>query len=194
MQRCTTRSSPGSQPQSYGYTLGYKYDHQARVAAMRARDAFIILSAMASFAISLNNNYAVDGSLRSQWEHILDGHLVHAEWIANLKKSFVCDFTPGARVGAFVNAQQFRWGDHLQQFVGANVPLWFIWGTTKPEKKLDRTNPFDFTFPTDAEVRLARKARVNVSYIYTFPNRLMIQGNGVTSNQAKIRPSIISLL
>jgi superfamily II DNA helicase RecQ len=38
------------------------------------------------------------------------------------------------------------------------------------------------------------KSIINRTYIYTFPNRLVIRGNGVTSNQAKIRPSIISLL
>jgi hypothetical protein len=57
------------------------------------------------------------------WVAVCRGENVHLQWPEDLQKLFVCNFTPGFRVGTYVNGHLSTWGKAFPAFKRANIPL-----------------------------------------------------------------------
>jgi hypothetical protein len=62
------------------------------------------------------------------WAQACQEKGVYAQWLSDLQNSFVCNFSPRLRPGAYVHGYKSVWGDSLAAFVNENVPLWIWWG------------------------------------------------------------------
>lgn len=118
-------------PSECGYLRIHDEEVAARRCAIRSRDAIIHLTAIVSFAIAINLHEGEVGQPGAHWVKRMISLGVHAQWLDELQKSFVCDFRPGVRLGAFVHIGDTRWADKIPRFIQAGVPLWFWWGTTQ---------------------------------------------------------------
>ncbi|KAM6490052.1 hypothetical protein JOM56_014631 [Amanita muscaria] len=146
-------------PVECGYTGTHRTHEFARMAAFRSRDAFIALTTFLSFAIALHiarepiGRQQPDGSV-PQWVKVLQDQNIHPVWIDDLRKSFVCDFMPSFRPGAYVKAEVTKCGPLFEAFRVANVPLWISWGFQPPPSMEDLQGMLRYR-PTQREVTLA---------------------------------------
>jgi hypothetical protein len=67
--------------------------------------------------------------LRDEALWVKECHLqgVHPQWLEDLQRSFICNFMPGFRVGAYVNGYLSTWVKHFPAFKTGNVPLLICW-------------------------------------------------------------------
>lgn len=116
-------------PSDCGYSRSHAETRFVRHCAYKSREAFMVLSTFCSFAIA--NNMEEADRVRSQpmWVHECQtAKRVHPQWLQDLQDSFVCNFSPGFRVGAYVNGYLSTWAKAFPAFKVANVPLWIWWG------------------------------------------------------------------
>jgi hypothetical protein len=115
-------------PRDCGYMSKHREPDFVYHCAYKSRDAFVALSTVCSFAIA---------NLMDKHDHLRDEALwvkecrlqgVHPQWLEDLQRSFICNFTPGFRVGAYVNGYLSTWASHFPAFKTGSVPLLIWWG------------------------------------------------------------------
>jgi len=129
------RDFPPVIPPRYPYELGYATSHStyavAYSCAKRSRAAFTLLSAFATFALTLWLSEFEDDCFDAAVETLAtdrDDPMSHT-WLKYLMESVVCDLTPGLRPGGFLDPHSTYWGWTLKFFCRASVPIWLVWGT-----------------------------------------------------------------
>lgn len=116
----------------FPWECGYRNAHASRDAALRcairAQQAFLPLSAVATFSISL---YMDDsGGVENAYTMLRrkSTYKVHPAWWDLLTCSYVCNFSPNFRVGGFMNPYQSQWMGHVTKFTQARISIWILWG------------------------------------------------------------------
>jgi hypothetical protein len=80
---------------------------------------------------------------------------IHPQWLQDLQETFVCNFAPGFRAGAFVNGYTNLCASTFPAFKFANVPLWIWWGNN-PVPPRDQKLMKKY-LPTEKEVNQAKE-------------------------------------
>lgn len=135
-------------PSRYNYHHGdYGREKFAR-SILLARDAFVPLMTICSFAIAMTQQFATDNP---PWARRLTDQGIHPSFIDELKNSQVADFSVNSRVGVFIRSD-WDFQPYIDRFVSANVPVWLVW--SKPTSFTHhRMIPYR---PTEAQVAGAR--------------------------------------
>jgi hypothetical protein len=137
---------------------GYRRDHIepkfVRKCAYKSRDAFVTLAAICSFAIAANMTDRDSPGANVEWITACQREGVHAQWLADLQDSFVCNFSPGFRAGAYVFGLESPWAACIPAFQIANIPLFIVWGR---KSGVPRHEDMQAYLPTDEEVKIARR-------------------------------------
>jgi hypothetical protein len=116
-------------PSMCGYQALHREYEDAKRCIFKSRNAFIALGTICTFAIMLNFQPGDVTAAQPSWIKVCnDEQGVNIGWLNNLRDSFVCDFTPGFRPGAYVNAWQTRWASVFPVFLETKIPLWIWWG------------------------------------------------------------------
>ncbi|KAK7433537.1 hypothetical protein VKT23_019846 [Stygiomarasmius scandens] len=120
-------------PQSLGYDGSFREPEHVRSCTDRTRSAFIFLMALCSFAVAMNLQesdvrYPDEEPLWAKACRLEKNVPVHPQWLADFRKSIVCDFTPGLRVGGFFHAFDSEWACSFPALARANIPFWIWWG------------------------------------------------------------------
>ena len=138
-------------PSEYGYLRTFINKKQIRRLALMARDAFVPLMAMCSYAISLTPEFNTNNP---PWVAKLEEAGIHPEWVEQLRTSQLADFSgSNERVGVIVQPKCV-WLNRIPRMIKAGVPLWFVW-----DDPTDFSNtPVAKYCPTRAEVQAARHA------------------------------------
>jgi hypothetical protein len=141
---------PFRYPSEYGYRRTYINKKQTRRLALMARDAFVPLMAMCSYAISLTPDFNTDNP---SWVAKLEEVGIHPEWVEQLRTSQLADFSDtNERVGVIIQPNCV-WLNRIPKMIKAGVPLWFLW-----DQPGDFTNTLVAKYrPTLAEVQAARR-------------------------------------
>ena len=119
-------------PHVCGYLDTHRSAYAARVAALRSRDACVLLLARCTMAIALCARSEDTPSVRRppNWMYVLDG-CVPAAWIDILRHSVVSDLSLGLRTGAFIDPQEkTAWVNHVPCMIRANLPVYICWNTS----------------------------------------------------------------
>lgn len=112
-------------PADFGYRQPHPDTYRARRAAIRARDACILLLARCSMALALCTQ---SDEQPPRWLLTLNEHGVPAPWVDLLRTSVIADFSPGLRVGAFIDpAGVTAWVNHVPCMIRANLPVYIKW-------------------------------------------------------------------
>jgi hypothetical protein len=117
-------------PYEFGYRGAHKTANDAIRAAYTSRNAFVILSSYVSFTIALDMAiYPMEEGMAPSWLAYAETELgMDPVWLNELNDSFVCNFTPGFRPGAYVHASISTYKQAFVAFAVANVPLYICWG------------------------------------------------------------------
>jgi hypothetical protein len=115
-------------PRECGYMSLHAEPRFVRGCAYKSRDAFVTLATICSFAIAVNISPLDEYSPQPEWVSACQAEGVHPQWLKDLQQSFVCNFAPGVRSGAFMYGYKTCWARAIPAFVNANVPLWIFWG------------------------------------------------------------------
>ncbi|KAF9470446.1 hypothetical protein BDN70DRAFT_902100 [Pholiota conissans] len=115
-------------PWEYGYRHPHGSQDVTLRCAIRSRDAFMDLSAVVSFALSLHMDH--NGKLGHAFLLVRQQSTYKPEraWFDLLSQSYVCNFSPHFRVGGFLNPYTSRWMGYIPKFIQANAPIWVFWG------------------------------------------------------------------
>ncbi|TFK60183.1 hypothetical protein BDN72DRAFT_905191 [Pluteus cervinus] len=134
---------PPRNPRHYRYRNFHPTHRCAFLHARWARDAFQLLTAYVSFAISLWLGEDEDSSLDLAFEYLssLREDVVETYMLDILRESIVCDFSLGLRPGFFVSGYDTQWGGFFAHFTRAGIPIWIIWGTDD-KHSLSPLDPF----------------------------------------------------
>lgn len=125
-----------SLPSQCGYMASHKQEKYLSTVVRKTRNAFVTLTTMCSFLIAANISPADAFKPEPQWVTECREQDVHEIWLAELQRSFVCNFTPGFRAGAYVNGYDSTWARCFPAFHAAQVPLWIWWGY-EPREMID---------------------------------------------------------
>ena len=116
-------------PTECGYRKTHKDAHVARVAAARSLDAFCALMGRCSMSIAIN--LPDPDAPVPLWVHMLMKAGADQSWIDLFRSSVVADFSPGLRVGAYLNPSLgpsgTKWIRHIPVMVMAHVPVYIVW-------------------------------------------------------------------
>ncbi|KAK7458687.1 hypothetical protein VKT23_009686 [Stygiomarasmius scandens] len=123
-------------PESLGYDRTFREPEHVRSCMARTRSAFIFLMAVCSFAVAMNlqDSDLRDSDDEPSWAkacRLEKPTPVHPQWLADFRKSIVCDFTPGLRAGGFFHGYDSQWACAFPALARANVPFWIWWGDSK---------------------------------------------------------------
>ncbi|TFK31021.1 hypothetical protein BDQ12DRAFT_730004 [Crucibulum laeve] len=144
-------------PCECGYRDKHSTAHGARISAKKSRWAFLLLATLCSFSIAINTGDDELSSPVPAWvSYIHENEKIYSTYLDTLRKTFVGDFTPGSRVGAFVNGHQSTWGDYLPKFVNAGVALWVWWMEDKGNLSASPSIFHDY-FPSQEDIERAKK-------------------------------------
>lgn len=115
-------------PTDCGYQLTFPSLDEAHIAARVSLKRFSLLSAYATFAISLwlspHREDAFDSAFQCLQVHAgLDQATLH-----HVKDSAICNLSPYFRTGCFLDAINTRWGRLIYRIGRAGIPLWLRWG------------------------------------------------------------------
>jgi hypothetical protein len=114
-------------PSSYGFTAGHTEERYLRAAIRRSRDAFVTYSAYVSYIIAAHSGNSSEGGVLSThpaWIKALCDKGIHPEWVTDLRRSFVGDFSI-PRVGAWAKVAEPGpgWDLELWSVARAGIPL-----------------------------------------------------------------------
>ena len=116
-------------PSECGYRKTHKQAHHARQAAARSLDAFRALMARCSMSIAIN--LPDPEAPVPLWLHMMIKAGAEQSWIDLFRSSVVADFSPGLRVGAYLNPSLgpsgSKWIRHIPVMVMAHVPVYIVW-------------------------------------------------------------------
>jgi hypothetical protein len=111
-------------PSQYGYLNIFNKRHQSVRCCMNARDAFIPLMALCSYAISLTPDFTAENP---SWVAKLQEMGIHPEWVQLLKDSQLADFSASnERLGVIIQPK-CKWLNRVSRMVQANVPVYILW-------------------------------------------------------------------
>jgi len=149
-------------PYEFGYNDGHQEPQFVVRCARRARQAFILLSALVSFSFSLWLTKYEDNCFEEAFS-MLAAHPTDPfprAWLDLLRESIVCDLGRGLRPGGFLFPFSTLWGPWAYRFCRAGVPIWFIWG--KDPRSLTPADPgmAHYYLPPDTIVAQAKERLV----------------------------------
>ena len=115
-------------PSECGYHNIHKEVRWVKMCAQKSQEAFVVLATVCLFAIVANTglNQSLD-CREPEWITACMGEGVNRQWLSDLQNSFVCQFTPGFRAGAFVDPYRTIWAWCFPAFVATHIPLWICW-------------------------------------------------------------------
>ncbi|RDB19093.1 hypothetical protein Hypma_014474 [Hypsizygus marmoreus] len=121
-------------PYECGYQNSFKTAAQAGGAAYASRNAFLSLSCFVSFTIALDlAAHPLEPGTTPAWIVFAETELkMDPVWLNEINESFICNFTPGFRPGAYVRYHQATYRQTFIAFKAANVPLYICWGFRPP--------------------------------------------------------------
>jgi hypothetical protein len=125
-------------PTQYGYELHYRRCSDARIIALRSRDAFVPLMAAGTFALMyMYRNEKIEQNY-SWRERVLQKTGIHHQWLADFEVSAVGDFLV-PRVGGIIEMADCQYAELLPWLIQINMPLYLHWGitTTRPTTTTD---------------------------------------------------------
>jgi hypothetical protein len=140
-------------PIECGYKEWHSSEHQARACVSRTQYCFLTLATACSFAIALNMVNDLPGH-EPAWVAACKQRGICPVWLARLQETFVCDFSPGFRSGAYVDGWTTPWAIIFHAFNTTCTPLFIIWGHKSLKPKDPAMKPH---VPTPEEVREARQ-------------------------------------
>jgi hypothetical protein len=146
-------------PHECGYTSVHAEPRYVKGCAYKTRDAFVTLSTICTFAIAANMINSDKYTPEPEWVTACRAEGVHAQWLTDLQASFVCNFAPGLRPGAFLHGYKSCWADAIPAFLGANVPLWISWGHSSQVPMDPKMNMF---LPTPNEANAAKRVATSI--------------------------------
>lgn len=161
------RVHPPRLPFSYGYSHEYETRASALTAVTRAREAFKILSAFVTFALSLWITQYSDDCFEEAW-HMLATHPVKPFprlWLEDLQDSTICDLSGGIRPGGFLDPHATRWGPVVHRITRASVPIWFLWGPDDFRKPLLDKGMAIYYYPPARTIEEAKRNKIIYSKI-----------------------------
>ncbi|TFK58871.1 hypothetical protein BDN72DRAFT_906342 [Pluteus cervinus] len=135
--------TPPHLPRHHRYRHKHSRMDHALDSVARSRDAFQMLTAYATFAISLWLKGTLDDCLDLAFAYLGDeiDNPISFQMLDILRDSIVCEFSPGLRPGFFINPYTTDWGFFFRSFVGAAVPVWVLWGPEHRYKILQPRDP-----------------------------------------------------
>jgi hypothetical protein len=143
-------------PSRYGYLQTYPTEEDARHYAMYSRDAFVPLIAACSFAIANNiDSWDYDFPVPF-WLRELVEKGVHPQYLENIQKSIVGDFTID-RAGMVIDPYSWEWRGQVNRMIRTNVPVWIHWGE-KWDARTKHPEVADDYRPKLVEVNEARRS------------------------------------
>jgi hypothetical protein len=151
-------------PRECGYMSVHAEPRYVRGCAYKARDAFVTLATFCSFAIAGNISPLDQYKLQPEWVTACQAEGVHPQWLKDLQESFVCNFSPGMRAGAFMHGYKSCWALAIPAFVNANVPLWIFWG----HSSLKPTDPKMLAYVPSADEATKAKRFATASSLHAW--------------------------
>lgn len=117
-------------PSAYGYTQSHLEEENAFHCIYNSRNAFITLATLCTFAIAINMSPNDIDASEPEWINLCHReHGINLAWLNELRSSFVCDFTPGLRPGAYINGWQSPWAAIFPSFAIMKTPLGIWWSS-----------------------------------------------------------------
>ena len=135
-------------PSYYKYREGHLGQDKFVKSIMLARDAFIPLTSLCSFAIAMTREFRSKNPPWAQW---LIDQGCHSSFVEELQDSQIADFSED-RVGVFIKAG-WDFQPYTDRFVSAGVPVWLLW-SNKTSFTHHRTKIY---YPSDEAVANARQ-------------------------------------
>ena len=132
-------------PHEFGYRVFHTTREKAIASGLRAREAFVTLTAVVSFALSLWLGEYESTCFYAAWSqlHSRQDMEVDSTWLSTLQNTYICNFSTNTRAGGGLFALNTKWGPWLHNFVRAGVNIVLLWG--KPEDwPLDMEMDYDF--------------------------------------------------
>ena len=131
-------------PQDHGYRSAHRTSAGASKAALRSRDACVLLLARCTMAIALCGQTDVDPPA---WIRVLVTNGFPSPWIDILRSSIVADLSPGLRTGAFIDPFGVtQWVDHVPCMIRANLPVYLRWKRNEDIRIVLQRYPFLRTY------------------------------------------------
>ncbi|KAF7969794.1 hypothetical protein HWV62_25969 [Athelia sp. TMB] len=135
-------------PSQYNYREGHMGHDKFVKSIMLARDAFVPLTSLCSFAIAMTRDFR---SKNPPWAQRLIDHGCHSSFVEELQDSQIADFSED-RLGVFIKAD-WDFQPYTDRFVSAGVPVWLLW-SDKTSFTHHRTKIY---YPSDEAVATARQ-------------------------------------
>ncbi len=125
---------------------------------------FRLLSAYVSFSFSLWYDH-------NSFDPFREAHAILSASVPNytfatsmlMQSSIVCRFTPGLRVGGFIDPYKTRLFKPLLKMTAAHVPIWLVWGKEPGICPLDEQMRLSF-YPPPSVIKVARKRPLPGNY------------------------------
>lgn len=133
-------------PTECRYRSVFRTHGQARYALARSLDALFVLVARCSLAIALVTPDVTARPL--PWIPHLIGKGVPPAWIDLLQNTHISNFSPGLRVGMYVDVRPMQthtpWVNHVPCMIRANLPVYLVWsGLSEIDEQTTKTKyPF----------------------------------------------------
>jgi hypothetical protein len=161
----------GPYPSSYGYTRNHTEERFARYCAMKARDAFVPLMALCTFAISTTKQSIQHQTANHvpKWVEMLQAEQeIHPSWIEDFSHSAAANLSETVgRIGAFIDVSTYDMANFTDVIIRANVPIWFYWGNKRENprphhKSLARFKPHIVDVQSNAPLYQPDVAPLNI--------------------------------
>ncbi|KAF9525619.1 hypothetical protein CPB83DRAFT_838066 [Crepidotus variabilis] len=156
-------------PTSYGFFHTHANFGLAFRCARRGRDAFKELVAISSFSLSLWLTSAYkDDALDKAFQQLAKRQFrpFTDSILEQLRSSAVCNLEPGFRPGCFLDAYSSKWGQGLDRFGRAGVPVWLLWGSEKQwTRKCADSYARQHLFPPSNEIEEAKLTKLHYTSV-----------------------------
>lgn len=159
--------SPPRWPSQCGYLHSHDRKERAVSSARRSRDAFRMLSAFLSFALSLWLTEYEDDCFERAFNELATRMRdpIPRVWLQYLENSVVCNLSAGFRPGGFLNPYTTAWGPSLCYFTRARVPIWLLWGFQYTSLSVAHPVIKSDFLPSDKYIKLAQNRSAAFKYI-----------------------------
>ncbi|KAF7971128.1 hypothetical protein HWV62_22004 [Athelia sp. TMB] len=111
-------------PSHYSYREGHLGLEKFVKSIMLARDAFVPLMSLCSFAIAMTREFR---SKNPPWAHRLVDRGCHTSFVEELQDSQIADFSED-RIGVVIK-DTWHFQPYTDRFLAAGVPVWLLWQT-----------------------------------------------------------------
>ncbi|KAI0373835.1 hypothetical protein BV20DRAFT_937302, partial [Pilatotrama ljubarskyi] len=131
-------------PSEFRYKEVHISETAARISALKARDACLLLAARCSMAIALCSRDP--DAQPPHWVPLLMNAGVPSAWIDLLRESAISDLSPDMRVGTVLclteGESATRWLNHVPCMIRANLPVYICWPPQSALQDVLRQYPF----------------------------------------------------